>query len=249
MSDLPTIHNHPILHQTTDARELHVFLEIRRDFSSWVKAQIKRADLIENKDFIKLTQKGELSATGQTSIEYHLTIAAGKDIAMMSNSEKGKEVRRWYRKCEAIAMQQVNHPAELTYDELIQKALIMSSAKIHALQEETKNLETQVEQIKPKAAAYDRIADTTGNICITDVAKVLHIPPKKMFAWLNEHNWIFRRMGTSWLAYQTRIEQGVLEHKVVTIYTDGMQKIREQVLVTPKGLTKLAEIFELEVIA
>jgi len=140
-------------------------------------------------------------------------------------------------------------PAELTFDEIMNRALTMSKAKIHALQEEREALATQVEQIKPKAKALDRIADTTGNICITDAAKVLQSKPKVLFTWLSDHKWIYRRIGTGWLGFQCRIDQGVLQHKVVTIYTGGEQKIREQVLLTPKGLAKLAEAFELEVAA
>lgn len=85
---------------TVNARELHASLGITKDFSTWVKSQIKRARLVENIDFIKLTQKGELSATGQTVIDYHLTLESAKHIAMMSGSEKGVEVRGYFLKCE-----------------------------------------------------------------------------------------------------------------------------------------------------
>ena len=58
---------------------------------TWVKAQIKRARLIENKDFVALPQKG---VGGQfDSIEYHLTIEASKHIAMLCGTDKGFEVR------------------------------------------------------------------------------------------------------------------------------------------------------------
>jgi len=42
-----------------NARELHGFLEVGKDFSSWIKIQIERARLVENRDFVTLTQKGE----------------------------------------------------------------------------------------------------------------------------------------------------------------------------------------------
>lgn len=86
--------------QTVNARELHKSLGVAKDFSTWVKAQIKRADLTENEDYLKLTQKGELSATGQTVTEYHLTIEAGKNLAMLSGTAKGKEVRAYFIECE-----------------------------------------------------------------------------------------------------------------------------------------------------
>ena len=57
-----------------NARDLHAFLEVGKDFSDWIKVQIERARLVENRDFEKLPLKGELSATGQTRIEYALTL-------------------------------------------------------------------------------------------------------------------------------------------------------------------------------
>src|SRR5690554_3113048 len=51
--------------------------------------------------------------------------------------------------------------------------------------------------------------------------------------------------GKSWLAYQHRIGQGVLEHKVTVLTRgDGSEKIVEQVMVTPKGLALLAKRLE-----
>jgi len=45
--------------QLINARDLHEFLEIGKDFSNWVKAQIKRGMLVENRDYLINAQKGE----------------------------------------------------------------------------------------------------------------------------------------------------------------------------------------------
>jgi phage antirepressor YoqD-like protein len=94
----------------------------------------------------------------------------------------------------------------------------------------------------PKAEALDRIAKADGSVCITNAAKDLQIQPKRLFSWLQEHHWIYRRQGgKGWLAYQERIQSGHLEHKVTTVERgDGSEKVVEQVLVTPKGLTLLS---------
>lgn len=89
--------------QTVNARELHSYLGVGKDFSNWVKAQIKRADLVEGIDYL-LAQKGEKLPSGtKYRTEYHLTIDAGKNIAMLSGTAKGKEVRRYFIDCEARA--------------------------------------------------------------------------------------------------------------------------------------------------
>lgn len=108
-------------------------------------------------------------------------------------------------------------------------------------------LESENKELKPKADGYDLIAGSDGSMCITDTAKHLQIKPKQLFDYLKMNGWIYRRAGgKGWIAYQDRIQQNVLEHKVSQTFTNGESKIREQVLVTPKGLTKLSKIFSVQ---
>ena len=102
----------------------------------------------------------------------------------------------------------------------------------------------QLAIVAPKAQALDRIAQAEGDMCITNAAKSLGMQPKRLFSWMQENDWIYRRPGSAaWLAYQARIKSGVLDHKVTTVSrADGREKVVEQVLVTPKGLAKLAEV-------
>ena len=60
---------------------------------------------------------------------------------------------------------------------------------------------------------------------------------------MSEHGWIYRRAGSkNWLAYQNRRQEGVLVHKACIQRTDSEQEcVHEQVLVTAKGLSRLAE--------
>jgi phage antirepressor YoqD-like protein len=96
----------------------------------------------------------------------------------------------------------------------------------------------------PKVEALTRIALADGSMCIQSAAQHLQIQPKKLFLWLSEHEWIYRRAGgTGWLGYQSRIQSGLLEHKVTTVErSDGSEKMVEQCRITPRGLSKLAEL-------
>ncbi|WP_338329698.1 phage antirepressor KilAC domain-containing protein [Commensalibacter sp. Nvir] len=102
----------------------------------------------------------------------------------------------------------------------------------------------EIAQLKPKAEALERIAVSDGSMCITNAAKDLQVRPKELFDYLIQNGWIYRRNGNAtWLAYQKKIQQGLLEHKVTEISCDdGSQKIIEQAKVTRKGLAKLAEL-------
>ncbi|RAU43531.1 MULTISPECIES: phage regulatory protein/antirepressor Ant [unclassified Pseudomonas] len=105
-----------------------------------------------------------------------------------------------------------------------------------------------IELQAPKVAAIKRLAAAEGAICISDAAKQLGMAPYKLFDWMQQNRWIFRRGGSKrWIAMQPRIQSGYLKHKVTALTPDtetGADRAAFQPLVTPKGLTRLAEIFQ-----
>jgi anti-repressor protein len=109
-----------------------------------------------------------------------------------------------------------------------------------------------VEQLaiaSPKADALDRIAGADGSMCITDTAKAIKVQPKWLFSWMHANDWIYKRAGNSkWVAHQSRLKSAHLDCEYVTIFRpDGTEKNIANVLVTAKGLAKLAELFGAEV--
>lgn len=113
------------------------------------------------------------------------------------------------------------------------------------LVEVNRELQEKIDVMQVAVDAHERIAQASaGSRCVTDAAKDLQVRPKDLFAWLQANRWIYRRAGGSgWLAYQDRIQSGLLEHKVRTVERpDGTEKVVENLLVTPKGLAKLADL-------
>lgn len=87
--------------ETVSARELHTFLEVGRDFSTWIKDRISKYEFVENTDYIMLPKTGELENKGlQGKIEYFVTLDMAKQLAMVENNEKGMQVRKYFIKCE-----------------------------------------------------------------------------------------------------------------------------------------------------
>ena len=91
--------------QTVNARELHGFLGVGRDFSTWIKSQIDRARLVEDRDYVILEDlrspiSGSTKARTQKIFDYHLSLDAAKHIAMVSGCERGYEVREYFIECE-----------------------------------------------------------------------------------------------------------------------------------------------------
>lgn len=116
--------------------------------------------------------------------------------------------------------------------------------------EKVMHLEHQVEEMKPDVDALTRIAKAEGSLCVTDAAKQLQINPKKLFDLMSHSKWIYRRIGSVWIGYQDKIQQGLLEHKVTVVKSStGEDKQVSQVRVTAKGLSKLAKLLSMEVMA
>lgn len=234
--------------QTANARDLHRELGVGKDFSTWVKAQIERASLVENEDFVVLTQKGENLSGGRPTVDYHLTFESAKHIAMMSGTPKGKEVRKYFIECERQAHaasqqpQQLN-PANFTRLQLIELAMQAEQERIES-EHKRLALEVKVEAMAPQVEALERIARSEGSLCITDAAKTLQVAPRELAKLLHEWHWTYRRpMGAGWLAHQDRIRSGHMEHKVTTGEKgDGSEWSNTQARITPKGLTRLAEL-------
>lgn len=79
---------------TVSARELHKFLGIGKDFSSWAKEQTERAVLSCGVDY-KIV-KSYSPVGGRPTLEYYLTLDAAKIITAMSNTPKGKDALKYF---------------------------------------------------------------------------------------------------------------------------------------------------------
>lgn len=134
------------------------------------------------------------------------------------------------------------------YDSLVTSAVSVPQTLPEALRlaadlaERNEALSSTIAIQAPKVEALERLSEADGAMCVTSAAKSLQVKPKDLFQWLEAHRWMFRRQGTSWQAYQDKLDAGVLKHKVTTIRVDnGPDRVQTQVLVTAKGLTALAE--------
>jgi len=116
------------------------------------------------------------------------------------------------------------------------------------LSEKNSELQRLVSDQAPKVAAIKRLAAAGGAICITDAAKHIGCAPSRLFAWLEQHRWIYRRHGCKrWVAYQPRITSGHMIHKVTALKPDpetGVDRAAFDPMITPKGLTRLAELLQ-----
>lgn len=105
----------------------------------------------------------------------------------------------------------------------------------------------QIDAMRPKVEAMDRLEGSEGSQLPRIAAKALGVQERKFFRWLHAHNWAFRQ-GKTWQGYSEKIKQGYLEHVPHTyiIPETGEERTKVQLKITPKGIARLAQIFQKE---
>lgn len=89
---------------TCNARDLHAFLGAGRDFSNWIKGRIAKYEFVEDVDFIRFANSGESTSGGDNrTIDYTLSLDMAKELAMVENNKRGREIRRYFIACERRA--------------------------------------------------------------------------------------------------------------------------------------------------
>jgi len=139
--------------KAVSGRELHKFLEVGKDFSTWMKDRIEKFNFVENSDYykicfnkngeqIQLPKNGESNNQAVTNvhkIEYVLTLDMAKELSMIENNEKGREARKYFIECEKRLNQQLpqNYKeallqlvAQIEEKEKLQKELSVANDKI-----------------------------------------------------------------------------------------------------------------------
>ena len=207
--------------QTVDARGLHTALEVGRDFSNWIKDRIEKYGFLAGIDYE--TRSPDLASEshgGQNRIEYALSVPMAKELAMVENNAKGREVRQYLIKLE----QSWNTP-ELVIARALQAAnsIITDQSR-------------RISELVPKAEFFDQVADSKTAISMRDCAAALNLKGwgrNNLFAFLRDRG-ILDASNLPYREYQDRGYFRVVE----TSWTDdkGETHITFKTLVYQRGL-------------
>lgn len=91
------------LQPTVSAKQLHSFLSVGRDFSTWIKSRIDEYGFSFGEDFILSDYSpklGKNTQRGRPEKDYILTIGMAKELAMLENNEHGRSIRKYFIRCE-----------------------------------------------------------------------------------------------------------------------------------------------------
>ncbi|MGL5713970.1 MAG: antA/AntB antirepressor family protein, partial [Paraclostridium sp.] len=101
--------------QVVSARDLHNLLEIKKDFSDWIKTYISNDIYGFEKNLDYTTFEGNSTkSTPRPRIEYLLTTDMAKQLCMLSKVEKGREARKYFIACEK-KLKESNIKKDLVY--------------------------------------------------------------------------------------------------------------------------------------
>lgn len=176
--------------RAVNARDLHQFLESKRDFSNWIKDRIEKYDFQEDVDYQKLyfDYKGNLLTISHnkniesdyqrvSKIEYALSIEMAKELSMVENNEKGRKARRYFIECEKKLARKEELDMPKTYLEALKALVVAEEAKEKLKLENTKLVENNKHQAQvieglvydiPVADMRQRINQIVNKECYGD---------------------------------------------------------------------------------
>ncbi|HFK1794723.1 TPA: phage antirepressor KilAC domain-containing protein [Streptococcus pyogenes] len=207
------------------ARDLHKELKVKTRFSEWVKQNFKILE--EGYDFTSVVGTTVVNNGAVREIQdYVLSLDAAKNLAMVSKTDKGKEVRKYFIQVE----KDFNSP-----EKIMARALLMADKKVH-------KLESQIEADRPKVLFADAVSASHTSILVGELAKLLkqngvNIGATRLFTWLRKHGYLIKRNGHDWnMPTQKSVELGLIRVKETSItHSDGHITVSKTPLVTGKG--------------
>lgn len=200
--------------KVVNARDLHTFLENKREFAHWIKNRIERYDFIEGQDFISFDTIVKRETGASTRKEYAITINMAKELCMVENNERGKEARRYFIACEQKLKDVYdNLRVPRTFAEALrlaadqQEMIEQQQQTIEAHETEILALSDKISEMKPKAVYYDQILKSKNTVLVTQIAKDYGYSAYK-FNQLLETLHIQYRVREQWVLYAEHSDKG-----------------------------------------
>ena len=190
-----TINNETV--QTVNARELHAFLEVGRDFSTWIKSRLETLGSIENEDYL-LTKIGEQLPSGtKYKIEYFVTLDTAKHLAMMEKNDRGFQVRQYFIECERKLREHQVKLAPKTYAEALRA--LADEVEAHNKTQE------QLAIAAPKSEYFDKLVERNLLTNFTITAKEFGIKRTDLIDYLLTNKYVYRDAHGNIVAYAAHV--------------------------------------------
>ncbi len=224
---------------SVNSRDIYEYLNVGDKYPTWFNRAVEKYDFTEGEDFIAILRQ----TNGRPSKDYIVTLDMAKELCMVSNTEKGKETRKYF----IAAEKRASRPQ--TRLEILDMA---RDSELKRLETQAK-LETQkmvngmlVEKIDRKdniILAVARLNIQVGDILLQEFAKNLNIKNlgrTNIFAWFKERGYLMKNTEP----YSQYMKRGFFTRKPTEEKFGG--KIRYTTMITPKGQTYFTQILRAE---
>lgn len=212
-----------------NARELHEFLEVNSNYTTWFKRMCEYGFTI-NEDFIPILEE---STGGRPSENHAIKLDMAKEIAMIQRNEKGKQARQYFIKIE----KDWNSP-----EKVMARALIVANKTIENKSREIEEKNKVIQLQQPKVLFADSVASSDNSILVGELAKLLkqngiNTGEKRLFAWLRDNGYLIKRKGEDYnTPTQKSVNLGVIETKEGTrVHPNGYISVTKTPKITGKG--------------
>lgn len=156
---------------TVDGRELHEFLEVGRDFTTWIQERIGKYGFVEGEDYSPVSGRTSENG-GRPRTDYELSIEMAKELCMVENNEKGRQARKYFIECERRLKNTIIQPQlPQNYKEAL-IALVGQVEENERLQSEKLKLASRIEEDKPKVQFAETCMTSDRSILVREVAKL-----------------------------------------------------------------------------
>lgn len=193
---------------TVSARDLHKALNVQSRFSRWFDTN--KELFIEGEDFNKCTSSTVVNNGAIRQLEdYEITVLMAKHLAMMSRTEKGKQIRDYLIDLEK---------AWNTPEQVFARALKMADKTIESLKADNEALIEDVQRMKPKEIFADAVSASHTSILIGELAKLLkqngvETGQRRLFTWMRDNGYLIKSGSSKNMPTQKSMEMGLLEIK------------------------------------
>lgn len=216
---------------TVSARDLHVGLEIKSNFTTWFDRMCEYG--FTELDYKKCFPNLESGCNGgQNMIDYQISVDMAKQICMIQRSKKGRQYRQYFLDLEK---------AWNTPEQVFARALKMADRTIAKLKDTNKSLAEKIEADRPKTIFADAVSASHTSILIGDLAKLIcqngyQIGQKRLFQWMRDNGYLMVSGSSRNMPKQKYVEQGLFEIKESNVQNpDGSVRITRTTKVSGKG--------------
>lgn len=220
--------------QLVSARDLYKALNYQSRFSRWVKQNFSQFE--QGEDFMSVQSCTDMPNGGTKPIQdYLLTIDMAKELCMMSYTEKGKEVRKYFIQVE----KNWNSP-----DMIMHRALEFSKQRISKLETENRALALQLEETNKKASYLDVILGTPDAMATTQIGADYGYTAREFNKLLHRVG-IQHKVNGQWILYKAYMGKGYVTTKVFTFKDHkGNDRSKSSTYWTQKGRKLIYDVLK-----